>query len=532
MTSVRNSMAVPIILALALTACGGQPVDDSTTLHRGNRIEPLSLDPQVAIIMDERTIVADLFVGLYEPGPDGRPLLGLADAVSTSEDGLVWTFTLREAVWSDGVQITADDVVAGLWRTVDPETRNQYPSPLFMIENAEAISSGEQEVHLMGVQAIGPRTVEIRLSYPAPYLPSVLMYWGQPIPRHALAEFGEDWVQAENMVTSGPFSLVEWRSSNFIHLRANPQFYDAGSVCLSDVYFYPTMDTAAAERRVRGGELDLNKEFSSASLAFLEENHPNLVQSGPGLTVRDVSFNVTSAPFDNPDVRRALAMAIDRDFITDEVFGGAETALRRPVAAGISGRSDDVAPAWAAIGMEARRLESLRLLEGAGFGPDNPLRFTFYHVPSAGWPRIAPVIQRDWAMIAPWVEVDVLSRDTQLHYDAMRAGDFQVAAQGWVPDFDDPYGYLLQWESSAGEVNYTRWSDPAYDALISEALESVDPARRMDLFARAEQLVVDAAPMTPVFVENNKHLVGQRVEGWITNPSAINPSRWLCVGGE
>jgi oligopeptide transport system substrate-binding protein len=515
-----------------LAACGGQPVDDSTTLHRGNRIEPLSLDPQIAIIMDERTIVADLFVGLYQAGPDGRPVAGLAETVTVSDDGLVWTFRLREARWSDGAPITADDVVAGLRRTIDPDTRNQYPSPLFMIENAEAISSGEQTIDRMGVAALDPLTVEIRLAYPAPYLPTALMYWGQPVPRHVLDAFGEDWVRPENMVTSGPFTLVEWRSSNFIHLRANPHFFDAEAVCLSDVYFYPTMDTAAAERRVRSGELDLNREFSSNSLGFLRENYPDLVETGPGLTVRDVSFNVTSPPFDDQRVREALAMAIDRRFIAEDVFGGAETPLMRPVAAGITGRPESIEPSWASESMENRRANSRRLLEEAGFGPDNPLQFTFYHVPSAGWPRIAPVIQRDWAEIAPWVEVAVLSRDTQLHYDAMRAGDFQVGAQGWVPDFDDPYGYLLQWESSAGDVNYTRWSDPDYDAFIAQALASADPEVRMEMFARAEQLVVDAAPMTPVFVENNKHLVGTRVEGWITNPSAINQSRWLCVSGE
>jgi oligopeptide transport system substrate-binding protein len=520
------------VMALLVVSCSGQSADDSTTLHRGNRIEPLSLDPHISIIMDERTIVADLFVGLYEPGPDGRPIPGLAQTVDVSDNGLIWTFGLRDAVWSDGVAISALDVVAGLQRTVDPNTRNQYPSPVYMIENAEEISMGQQSVDHLGVLAVDSKTVQLTLEYPAPYLPSVLMNWGQPVPRHVVSEFGDTWTRPENIVTSGPFSLVEWRTNNFIHLAANSNFYDAAQLCLTDVYYYPTVDTAAAERRVRSGELDLNREFASSSLGFLQERHPALIQMGPGLTVRDVTFNVTSPPFDDPEIRQALSMALDRRFIADDVFGGADTAMWRPIPEGISGRAPAVALRYADLPMDARRATARTMLEAAGYGPDNPLVFTFYYVPSAGWPRIAPVIQADWALIAPWVEVTVSVRDTQLHYDAMRAGDFQAAASGWVADFDDPYAYLLQWESRAGEVNYSRWSNPEYDTLVASALITVDAASRADLFGRAEQLVLDDAPMTPVFVQNNKPLVGERVEGWVTNPAAINQSRWLCLNGE
>jgi oligopeptide transport system substrate-binding protein len=526
------SMLLCGFAALLMVSCGGQAVDDTTTLHRGNRIEPLSLDPHVAIIMDERTIVADLFVGLYEPGQDGRPILGLAQSVNVSDDGLTWTFQLRDALWSDGVPITATDVVAGLRRTVNPTTRNQYPSPIYMIENAEAVSLGQEPVDSLGVHAVDTMTVQLLLEYPAPYLPSVLMNWGQPVPEHSVTEFGDSWTRPEHIVTSGPFSLTEWRSNNFIHLAANPLFYDADRVCLTDVYYYPTIDTSAAERRVRSGELDLNREFASSSLGFLMEHHPALIQMGPGLTIRDVTFNVTSPPFDNSDIRQALSMAIDRRFIADDVFGGADTAMWRPIPEGISGRSQTVALRYADLPMDERRATARAMLEAAGYGPDNPLIFTFYYVPSAGWPRIAPVLQADWALIAPWVEVTVSVRDTQLHYDAMRAGDFQAAASGWVADFDDPYAYLLQWESRAGEVNYSRWSNPEYDRLVADALVTVDATARADLFGRAEQLVLDFAPMTPVFVQNNKPLVGERVEGWITNPGAINQSRWLCLNGE
>tara|TARA_R110000868_G_scaffold113679_3_gene304918 strand:- start:1418 stop:3040 length:1623 start_codon:yes stop_codon:yes gene_type:complete len=517
-------------LSISLVACGAAPVDNGTTLNRGNRIEPLSLDPDLAQITDERTIVADLFVGLYEPTADAQPILALASSAEISADGLVWTFTLREdAFWSDGQPITVEDVVFGLQRPLDPLTGNQFAAPLLMIRNAQDIYEGRAPVETLGVRAIDARTIEIQLDYPTPYLPTVLMYYGQPIPRHAIEAFGDRWARPENMVSSGPYTLNEWRSNNYIHLVANPYFYDAAEVCLTDIYYFPTVDTAAAERRVRSGELDLNVDFASSNTQFLLERNPELVQSVPSFTIRSIDFNNTSAPFDNPDVRRALSLAIDRTFLTQDVLGGFDAPAYRMVAAGIHGRLDGPGLDFADQPMEARRAEARRLLEGAGFGPDNPLSFEFNYQPSASWPRIVPVIQQDWMTIAPWVQVEVITSDSQIHYDRMRGGDFQVSTSGWRPDFNDPYGVLFQYETRAGEINYSRWRDPAFDALTEAAVRTPDEAEHNALLAEAEQYFLDQSPVIPVFFEANRQLVNPRVTGWISNPNQINLSRWLCL---
>ena len=157
-----------------LAGCSGPQSDEGAALHRGNRMEPLSLDPHVAYIVPEMQIVSDLFVGLYQRDADGRAILALAETATVSDDGLSWTFILREAQWSDGVTITADDVVAGLRRALDPATRNAYPDALFVIENGQDIAQGRAPVQSLGATALDPRTVELRLEYPAPFLPSVL----------------------------------------------------------------------------------------------------------------------------------------------------------------------------------------------------------------------------------------------------------------------------------------------------------------------------------------------------------------------
>ncbi len=529
--TVRRSAAILVLTACLsawLAACGGAP-DEGVVIHRGNRLEPGTLDPAKSIIMDERTIVSDLFAGLYEPLADGTPRLGLAERVEVSEDGLRWTFHLREAHWSDGVPVTAQDVVFGLQRTLDPATGNQYAAPLFPIAQAAAIYSGEASADSLGATALDDRTVEIALDYPTPYLPSILMYWGQPQPQHAIEQYGEAWMRPENLVVSGPYRMTDWRTGNFIRLEANPDFYEADRICADTIYYYPTVDTASAERRVRSGELDLNVEFSAANTDFLRERAPELVQTVPGLSIRAIDFNTASAPFDNRDVRRALSLAVDRRFIANDVLGGDDLPAWRQLPDGIPGRPDGVGLDYADTPMAERLDEARALLAGAGFGPDNPLRFTLYYQPAAGWPRIAPVIQQDWRQIADWVEADVQVRDSQIHYQAMRGGDFQVATTAWVPDFLDPYGVLLQWETRAGEINNTRWNSAEYDALTDAALNTVDPAERAALYARAEQIFLDAHANIPVFFEATRQLVSPRITGWVSNPAAINQSRWLCT---
>lgn len=518
------------LIGLAMAGCGAPSTDgEERVLHRGNELEPLSLDPHVAYIVGERQIVVDLFIGLYQPDAQGRPVLGLADSAETSADGLSWTFTLREAVWSDGEAITADDVVTGLRRALDPATRNPYPTKLFVIRGAQAVSEGRAAVDTLGAEAPDERTVVLHLEHPAPYLPSVLAVWGQPVPSHVLAAHGDAWIQPEHIVVSGAFDLVRWRSNDLIELERNARFFDADQVCLDHVYYYPTVDTAAAERRVRNGELDLNTEFTGANLAFLREHHGALVDISPGLVVRSISFNTQSQIGGDVRVRNALGMAIDRRFIADEVLAGADEPAYRYVPDGVTGRAEGPRLAYVDQAMDQRRAEARRLLQEAGYGPDAPLSLTLYYQPSAGWPRVAPVIQQDWSLIADWVDVQIAVRDSQLHYDAMRSGDYVAATSGWVGDFDDPYAYLLQFGADAGDINFSRWRDGAYQDVLRAALMNPDTHERSAQLAQAEMIFLNAGPETPVFIESTKALVSPRVQGWRSSPWQINPSRWLCV---
>lgn len=525
--------AVAAAICLALAACGAPPDEDGRVLHRGNTIEPGTLDPHRALITNEQAIIYDLFLGLAQPGPDGRPVPGLAERWTVSEDGLEWVFHLREASWSDGQPITSEDVVASLRRTLDAATLNPFPALLFSIENAEAVNAGTAPPEALGADVIDARTVRLRLGYPAPYLLDVLMQsTAVPVPMHVIAEHGDRWTRPENMVVSGPYRLAAWRSFEHIRLVRNEAFHEPDPVCIDTVYYYPTTDTAAAERRVRNGELDLNTDYQASNDAFLRREEPELVHSVSGRILRMLTVNTARAPFNDVRARQAIAKAIDQDFIVSQVLGGADMAAVQFMPDDVPGRTGPARMGWADDPMEARRSAARALLEEAGYGPGNPLHIAFAYQSAAGWPRIAPVIQSDLSAIAPWVSVEVETADTPVHYAQMQAGNFDLASDGWAPYFDDAYGYLMVTESAAGEYNYARWTDPEFDALLTQSHFEMDPQARGALLAEAEQMLLDSAHYIPVFFENRRTLVRPRVEGWVTHARLINPTRWLCLSDE
>jgi len=183
---------------LALSGCSNDKPEENTslTLHRGNAAEPFSLDPHQSSGTWENNIIGDMFIGLFTENAAGEPIPGMADNWEVSEDGLTWTFHLRKANWSDGVPVTAHDFVFSLRRLLNPATLSQYASLVFSIKNAEAVNRGEMTTDKLGVAALDDSTLEIKLEYPAPYLPGLLThYTTMPVPAHVVREKGSAWIK-------------------------------------------------------------------------------------------------------------------------------------------------------------------------------------------------------------------------------------------------------------------------------------------------------------------------------------------------
>lgn len=519
------------VSALALTACGGggQSDSDSVVLHRGNMAEPFSLDPHKASGTWENNIIGDMFIGLFTENAEAEPIPGMAESWSVSEDGLVWTFELREAFWSDGEPVTAYDFEYALRRILDPATLANYASLLYPIRNARAVNLEGMPPEQLGVTAVDADTLTIALEFPAPYLPGLLTHYTTfPVPMHVVEEHGDAWVQPANIETNGPYKLVQWRAGNLVQVTRNENFYDNENVCIDDVYYYPTVDVQAAERRVRNGELHLITDFAGQNLEFLREQVPDYVRVNPYLGTRYLSFNTTVAPLDDVRVRQALAMAVDAEFIASEILRDGSMAACAFVPPGVNAYPGSAQTPWCGVPIEERRADARRLLEAAGFGPDNPLQLNYAFRATGDNPRIAPVLQRDWAEIADWVDIEIGQVETQIHYSNLRAGDYEIGDGAWIGDYNDAYNFLFLAESDSVPMNYSRWSNEEYDALVDRANRTLDPNARGGMLAEAEQIMLEDAAYGPVTFYVNKALVNPRVTGWEDNIVHIHRTRFLC----
>lgn len=521
------------IMALSLGACGRSADDsDSIVLHRGNMAEPLSLDPHKSSGTWENNIIGDMFIGLFTENAAGEPILGMAESYEVAEDGLTWTFTLREAQWSDGEPVTAHDFEFAFRRILNPATLAQYASILYPIRNARAINQDPENnpPETLGVRAVDDRTLVIELEFPAPYLRGLLTHYTTfPVPRHVVERHGDAWIQPQNIQTNGAYRLVAWRANNFIHLVRNERFWDNENVCIDEVYFYPTVDNAAAERRVRNGELDLITDFAGQSLPFLRQQVPDYVRVHPYLGIIYFSFNTTLEKFSDPRVRNALAMAIDREFIAENILRAGQIPAHSFVPPGVDGYPGTARISWFDAPIEERRRLARELLEEAGYGPDNPLRFSYSFRATGDNPRVAPVVQQDWQLIADWVQVDIGVVETQIHYSNLRAGDYELGDGGWIGDYNDTYNFLFLAETGSIPMNYSRWSNEAYDALVLQANQTLDADERGRMLAEAEQLMLDDMPYIPIVYYVNKSLVNPRVTGWEDNIVHIHRTRWMCL---
>lgn len=524
------------VAAGALTAgCGGavvglDPVKKS--LDIGNGSEPLSLDPHKASGQWENNIIGNLFMGLTTDDEEAQPIPGMAERWETSEDGLTWTFYLRDATWSDGTPCTAHDFEFALRRILDSATIAEYASILYPILNAETCKKGDLPIDALGVRAIDAKTFEIRLEHPAPYLPGLLKhYTAFPVPRHVVEKHGDAWITPENVVTNGPFTLVKWWSNYMIQLKRNPRFFDAGNVKLEELFFYPTTDDDAAARRVMRGELAWSTSFPGKKADYYEKELPGYVQIHPWMLLNYISLNTRRPPFNDPRVRKALALAVDRDFLCSQIWKAGYSPAYSIVPPGMYNWPSGSKVFFADWPLEQRRAEAVKLLQEAGYGPGKPLKFAFRHRNSRDNPRIAVVVQNDWRSLAPWVDVELVGTETAIHYAAMRAADFDAADGGWIADYNDPRNYLYLFETRTGPQNYPAFSDARYDELMHAADNERDATVRAGLMREAEKIALDACPIVCLAFGGSTNLVHPRIEGWKGNLEDTHRARWMSIKG-
>ena len=532
-----DSKRLILLFLVALAGCGpdggaetgGPASGDGIVLNRGNGGEPDTLDPHRNEENSGSEILRDLFEGLTTETVDAHIVPGTAASWTISDDGLVYTFSLRpEAHWSNGDPVVAEDFVAGLRRTVDPATASTYAQILYPIENAEAVVTGRLPPTALGVRAIDDRTLEIRLATPTPYFLALLSHGTTyPIHRASLATHGSNFARAGNLISNGAYRLTEWVVQSHIKLGRNAHYWDADNAQIDTVYFHATENIDAELRRYRAGELDMTFQFPSSQYDWIQENLPGQLHNEPYISTYFYVFDVTEPPFDDIRLRRALSMAIDRRVIAADVAGAGQPPAYGVVPDGVAdytaARYD-----WAALSDAERLAEARSLYAAAGHSAERPLRTEIRYNTSENHQRIAIAIAAMWRQNLG-VETSLVNEEwkvmlqTRLDHSA-----WEVMRLGWIGDYNNAYTFLEIFESSHGQ-NFAGYSDPDYDALLTQITRERDPVRRRALMQSAEQRVLDAYPIVPLYFYTNKHLVKPYVEGFRANIMDHNYSRHLRV---
>lgn len=527
---------LPALLCLLSPGCKRR----ETLVERGNRegifhisigSEPSDLDPHTVTGLGDAKLVQALFDPLvsFEPGTLA-PVPALARSWEISADGLTYTFHLRpDAKWSDGSDLTAQDCVDSWRRILTPSLAADYAYFLYLIRGAEAFNQGKtKDFSTVAAVARDPHTLVVTLTHPAPYFLQVLLNscW-RPVNVRAIAQYGDPyrrgtpWTKPGRHVSSGPFVLKEWTTQQRVVVEKSPTYYDRDRVRLNAIHFYPTDSIDSEERAFRAGQLHATWALPLSKVLPAQRERNPALRMDRNLETYFFRLNVRKAPFNDVRVRRALALAVDRETIASKILPGGRSAAPSFVPPLLK----DYTPP---VGQRYDPAAARQLLAEAG------------HAGGAGLPTIeilynnseilrlvAEAIQQMWHRELG-IDVRLVNQEYKSVFASRRNGEYQVLLSSWTADYLDATTFLDLWRSDSGN-NHTGWGDPAYDALSNRANTLVDPAARAKVLAQEEALVLDAAPIIPLYFNTHVYLLHPSVKGWQPTPTDHSDFRYVWL---
>ena len=516
------------VILLAFLAASAYLMTLGHKIHRADfayisGAEPETLDPALITGALEGRIADALFEGLttYHP-KDLSPQPGMAKRWEVSPDRLTYTFHLRQARWSNGDPLTAHDFVYSWRRVLAPQTASRYAYMLYYLKNGEAFNEGAlADPEQIGVKAADDRTLVVSLVHPTPYFLDLTGFSTLlPVNRRCIEAHGDHWTRTENIATNGAFRMKEWRLNQYIRMVKNPDYWDAANVRLH------TVEALAVENSNTGFNLYLTGAADYTGTVPLPLRR--LVQSRPDyhtgvyLATYYYLLNVHRKPLDDPRVRKALAMSIDKAQICKYITRGGEVPAPTFVPQGMPGYEGPK-------GLGFDPADARRLLADAGFpeGKGFPRLQVLYNT-SEAHRDVCEVVQQMWKDNLN-IRVDLLNQEWKVYLDTTDRKDFDIARASWIGDYTDPNTFLDMWVTNGGN-NRTGWSNAKYDDLIRRAGMEPDPKQRMALFREAETVLVEQEmPIIPVYYFVTTEMYRPSVKGLYQNVRGMHPMKWIYV---
>ncbi len=527
MTKKINILSITLIFLIGCSE-NISPVDsglEQQIYHHGNGSEPQGIDPHIVTGVPEHHILISLCEGLTIPNPnptgsDGY-IPGTAESWTVSDDGKEYIFKLnKNAKWSNGDPVTADDFVWSWKRILTASLGSQYPDMLYYLVGANEYHNGEiDNFDEVGVKALDSQTLKVNLKNPTPFFIGLLSHYSTwPVHKETVLKHGDiddrngEWTRPGNFVCNGPFQLKTWELNNRIVVEKNPHYYDASMVRLNEIHYYPVSNVMTEDRMFRAGQLHLTSSMPTQKCPiYIEEKNPNL-KIDPYMGTYFYRINTENETLSDVRVRKALAYSIDRQLLVDKVTQCGQIPAYSFTPPGSNGYQPSTEIPYDPV-------LAKQLLAEAGYSSDKPFpKLEILFNTNEGHRKVALAIQQMWQNELG-IEVELVNQDWKVYLSREMVGDFQISRAGWIGDYEDPNTFLDLMRPNRGN-NKTGWENMDFDALVEEANTINDQEKRYELLNEAEKILIDNMPIIPLYTYVRVYQLSPDVKGF--NPHILD----------
>lgn len=527
-------IAVMLVVSTTLAGCGGgdeKKSDSSKEKEVKQEVvlncmsEPPSLDPAMASDTTSGWILDHMFEGLYTKDKDGKVVLGNAKDVQVSEDGKVYTFTLRDdAKWSDGSQVTAQDYEYAWKRVLNPDTGSSFAFYMYYIKGAEDYNKGKGTVKDVGITAKDDKTLVVELNAPLGFFPELLTFWTYYPVKKDVVEQNKNWAaDAEGYPSNGPFQFKTWKHDEYVEIVKNDNYWNKDSINLDKITWKMVIDSNTYYQMYKTGELDLIQTLPIDAIAQEKDNKE--YKEVPYFASYMYMFNIEKEPFTNEKIRKAFAMAIDRKALVENITKAGETPAYSMVPEGVKTAEGDFRKVGGDYFKEDAA-EAKKLLEEGmkEEGWETLPKVTLLYNTADNHKKIAEAVQE---MIKKNLGVDIKlqNQEWKTFLDTTDQKNYQMARMGWIGVVLDPTT-MLDFYLGDSPNNRTNWVNKDFDNLVAKAKVEQDEQKRNELLHKAEEVLMNDMPFIPVYFYTNTYLTSPQLKDVVYPVNRYPSLKW------